>query len=71
MSETESMELKTRIQRDERALSEAFQLLRCAVVAKLDPLERVRLDPLEGVRTRPLTWFAGALLLGCFLGIRR
>jgi hypothetical protein len=63
MSGTECMQLKARIERDERALGEAFESLRCAAVAKLDPLERVR--------DHPVAWLAGALTLGLFLGIRR
>jgi len=62
MSETECMRLKARIERDERALSEAFESLRFTI-AKLDPRERVR--------AHPVTWLVGALVLGLFFGIRR
>jgi hypothetical protein len=63
MSEAECIQLKGRIERDGRALREAFELLRRAAVAEIDPRERVR--------AHPVAWLAGALLLGMFLGTRR
>ena len=63
MSDAECIQLKGRIERDQRALSEAFESLRCVAVAKLDPRERVRANP--------VAWLAGALMLGLLLGIRR
>ncbi|HME72561.1 MAG TPA: hypothetical protein VKM54_22255 [Myxococcota bacterium] len=63
MSEAECSQLKGRIERDGHALCEAFESLRRAAVAEIDPRERVR--------AHPIAWLAGALLLGMFLGTRR